>query len=108
MFLSLIWQQLHLTVRALATGQRGINERLTSAYLSQLMDFRSEDLPVDMRDDFEEIYEEITRIKLDGEEESIIATISGMEPETASSIADQIFSLFDVATRKYFVERDPK
>jgi hypothetical protein len=72
------------------------------------MDFRSEDLPVDMRDDFEEIYEEITRIKLDGEEESIIATISGMEPEAASSIADQIFALFDVATRKYFVERDPK
>jgi hypothetical protein len=108
MFLSLIWQQLHLAVRALATDQGEINERLTSAYLTQLMELKSEDLPDDMKDDFEAIYDEITRVKLDGEEESIIATINGMEPEDASRIAHQIFALFDVATRKYFVERDPK
>lgn len=102
MSLSYTWEKFHVAVSSLASGTGSIQERLFNAYTGSLMLLEvhePNDLPADMRDDFEEITRKLTAVEPVGDEGSVWASTNAMTDMEASEIADRIVSLYDRITR---------
>ena len=101
MALDYVWEKLYTAVNILATGQGTIQERLGSAYADSLIRLRGieNDIPDEIRPDFEALGKALTRVKAEGNEGTIIATIRTMEVDEASRHAETILHMFDVVAK---------
>lgn len=102
MSLNYTWEKFYVAVSSLASGTGSIQERLCNAYTGSLMLLNihePNDLPADMRNDFEEITRELTTVDPVGDEGSVRASTNAMTDMKASEIADRIVSLYDRITR---------
>jgi hypothetical protein len=109
MSLSYTWEKFHVAVSSLASGTGSIQERLCNAYTYSLMLLevhKPDDLPAEMRDDFEQIVRELTAVEPVGSEGSVQASTNAMTDLKASEIAEKIVSLYDEITRMCAVEAD--
>src|ERR1044071_6612268 len=98
---SYAWEKFHAAVSILAAGKRDIRARLHDAYISALMRVEPEDLPEDIRDDFNKIDDELTSVEPVGDEGSAMASVRAMTEDRASEIAEQIVSMFSTIARNY-------
>lgn len=94
------WEKLYAAVLILASGTGSIQERLCNAYADSLMRLQDRnDFPVEMRDDFEAIQNELTAVQPLGDEGSIKASTNAMTDDKASEIAEKIVLMYDQITR---------
>jgi hypothetical protein len=87
-------EKLYTAALILATGQGGIHERLESAFAEQLIRLLPEDIPKDIREDFDEVNSALTRVKAKGTEGDIAASIKELSEEEAARLAEKIFNMF--------------
>lgn len=92
-------EKFYLATLGLATGVGDINERLERAATGlSVLSNPKVDLPKDIRDDFDELWGELTvREAEEPGEGTIRATTRQLDPEDARSLAERIFNMyFDV------------
>jgi hypothetical protein len=99
MALDYVWEKLYTAVNILATGQGTIQERLGSAYADSLIRLRGEELPDEIRSDFDALEKALTRAKAEPDEGTIAATMRTMESDEASCHAQTIVDMFDVVAK---------
>ena len=101
MALDYVWEKLYTAVNILATGQGSIQERLGSAYGDSLIRLRGieDQIPNEMRTDFEELEKALTREEAKGNEGRIAATMSTMESDEAARHAEKILHMFDTVAK---------
>ena len=82
-------------VNSLATGSGRIQKRLEYAgtYLTKLHR-ASEDLPAEHRDEFRDLFRELTSEPAIADEGSIAATTSKLTDEQCSKLAERILSIY--------------
>lgn len=101
MALDYVWEKLYTAVNILATGQGTIQERLGSAYMDSLMRLSGDrdEIPEEIRSDFEVLKRELTREKAQGDEGTIAATMRIMDPHEAARHAEKIVEMFDTVAK---------
>jgi hypothetical protein len=101
MALDYIWEKLYTAVNILATGQGTIQERLGSAYRDSLMRLRGveNEIPEEIRNDFEALEKALTREEAKGDEGTIAATMRVMEADEAAKHAETILSMYDTVAK---------
>lgn len=101
MALDYVWEKLYTAVNILATGQGTIQERLGSAYRDSLMRLRGveNEIPEEIRNDFEALEKALTREEAKGEEGTIAATMRVMDPLEAAKHTEKIVSMFNVVAK---------
>lgn len=93
--MSYAWEKFFSAVQGLASGQSGIRERLISAYNSNLIHVKPEELPEKIQNDFRETEEELTKVKAKGSEGDVAASVNAMSEDRASEIAQKIVGMFN-------------
>ena len=96
-----LWENLHRAMGCLITPEP-IKDRLIEAYaaLAPSSHHNTDKLPVEVRDEFLELMEDLTRVKESGDEGHIGATVRRMTDDQASEYAGKILSLFDQIPRR--------
>jgi hypothetical protein len=97
MALDYVWEKLYTAVNILATGEGTIQERLGSAYADSLIRLRTDinEIPDEIRGDFEALNKALTREEAKGDEGTIVATVRSMESDEAARHAETILHMFD-------------
>src|SRR5436190_2797707 len=101
MALDYVWEKLYTAVNILITGQGTIQERLGSAYADSLIRLRggTNDIPTELRSDFDQLERALTREPAEGDEGTIMATIRVMEADEAVRLAETILHMFDTVAK---------
>lgn len=101
MALDYVWEKLYTAVNILVTGQGTIQERLGSAYADSLMRLGGDrdEIPEEIRNDFEALEKALTREEAQGEEGTIEATMRVMEADEAAKHAETILNMFDTVAK---------
>lgn len=86
-------ERLLLAVEALATGAGDVRSRLRSAFYS-IMPLRPDDLPAQVRADFEWVMRELTKREPTGREGRLNATLYRMRNRTGVRIAQRIVVVY--------------
>lgn len=95
MSLSYAYEKLMIAVDVLATSPQTIQNRLGNAFISGLTRINpEEDLPVNLRTDFQQLLDQVTRVAAVGDEGTISATTRIMSDDEAAEIAKKILNLF--------------
>jgi hypothetical protein len=90
MTLDYAWEKFYNAVRTLAITDSDLKSRLTAAAVNQLMQVTpEEDLPENLRGEFNHILEELTT------QGGIPETIAYMTKIEASNVAEEVLSLYD-------------
>ena len=92
-------EKFYLATLSLATGAGNINERLETAALGlSVLSNPKVDLPEDIRNDFDELWGELTAREAEEPGEGAIrATARQLDPEDARGLSERIFNMyFDV------------
>jgi len=99
MSLSYGWEKLHLAIHSLC-GQGSLCERLVNAVAYHLIHVTPEnDLPEDIRGEFQEFMEEITSVEAKGDEGTIQATINTLDEIALKRAVEKIISFYDTVCR---------
>lgn len=78
-------------------GEDSIQERLASAYRSEVQYVGPEGLNEEMIYILEAINDELTRVDAEGDNDTIDMSVAAMTDDEATGLADQIRNLFDLS-----------
>lgn len=97
MALDYVWEKLYAAVSILASGQGTIQDRLGSSYVHSLIRLMpvKDEIPEELRADFEELENALTRAEAQGDEGTVAATMKIISTDEASAHAEKILSMFD-------------
>jgi len=99
MAIDYVWEKFHLAVLTLAGGHGTVQERLADAFAGQLMRLNVNDLPEELRGDFEEVERLLTSGEPVGDEGSVDASARSLIDNEATRLAEQIVGLYDAVTK---------
>lgn len=99
MSINYAWEKLYLAVSGMAHSEESLQDRLAAAYMFNVMKLKSEDLPPDVQDKFENLGATITSKQ--GPKGTVLATTAIMSDEEAKKWIDEIVSMYDAVTREY-------
>ena len=99
MSLSYGWEKLHSAVHSL-TGSASQSERLINAAAFSLVNITPvNDLPKELREEFELLMNELTAVKATGDEGNLKATVYSFNEVELSQAIKKIISLYDSICR---------
>jgi hypothetical protein len=93
------WESLHKATLELAKSS-ALKQRLTDAYTRYLQDLPAQDLPGEVREDFEALRQSMTRVRGAHGECPVAATVRKMSMGEADACAARIVALLDTLHRK--------
>jgi hypothetical protein len=100
-------EKFYLAVNLLASSRLPIKQRLIEAFRDQLSSLQLDQLPEDVRDEFELVFNHVTKEPdRTGNIGTIAATINTFSEEEASEIASKVVSMF-MRVEKAFNNRRP-
>lgn len=88
------WESLHKATRELARSS-ALKQRLTDAFARHLLDLSPNELPGELRQDFEALRQSMTRIRPARGECAVAATVRKMSIGEADACAARIVELLD-------------
>lgn len=91
--MSIAWDKLHAAAITLA-GSGTIKERLAGAYISNLADLDQDQLPAEIRPEFDDLCQALHRVKPNGNEGPVLATVRKMSNREADDCAQRIVTLY--------------
>lgn len=98
------WEKLHLAMHTLA-GNGSQADRLQGAIVSNLIRIKSnEDLPPNIRADFDAFMRQMTSVKAKGDEGTAKATVDSLDESGRQQAIDKIIEFYDAVCRH--MERD--
>jgi hypothetical protein len=92
------WESLHRATLELAKST-ALKQRLTDAFTRHLIDLPTQDLPGEVRQDFEVLRQSMTRIRPQHGECPVAATVRKMSIGEADACAARIIALLDTLHR---------
>ena len=92
------WESLHKATLELAKPA-ALKQRLTDAYKRYLVDLSAQDMPSDVRQDFEALRQSMTRVRPQRGECPVSATVRKMSIGEADACAARIVALLDALHR---------
>jgi hypothetical protein len=93
------WEKLHTAIHSLC-GQGTQAERLINAICYSIINITPEnDLPEEMRAEFQEFMNEMTSVTAEGSEGNIQATINTLDEIALSRAVDKVISFYDTICR---------
>ncbi len=92
------WEKLHMATLTLV-GSGPIKQRLAGAYLRNLADLETEDLPKSVQQEFTRLNEALTRVQAINGEGRVQATVRKLSKAQADKYAEQIVLLYDAVSR---------
>ncbi len=96
------WESLHKATLELAKPS-ALKQRLTDAYTRYLMDLPTDDMPGEVRQDFDALRQSMTRIRPQHGECPVTATVRKMSIGEADACAARIVALLDTVHRTSLV-----
>ena len=96
------WESLHKATLELAKPT-ALKQRLADAYTRHLMGVSTQDMPGELRQDFEAIHQSMTRVRPQHGECPVTATVRKMSIGEADAIAARIVALLDTLHRTSLV-----
>lgn len=94
------WEKLNLAVNSLARSTQSLQKRLATAYIYNLSHLRIEELPEEMRDEFQQVRRELTKVEPIADEGRIAATTNEMSDDEAGELISRIVSMYDAVVRE--------
>jgi hypothetical protein len=92
------WESLHKAALELAKPS-ALKQRLTDAYKRHLIDLSAQDVPGEVRQDFEALRQSMTRVRPQHGECPVTATVRKMSIGEADACAARIVALLDTLHR---------
>ena len=92
------WESLHKAALMLAKPS-ALKQRLTDAFTRYLIDLPSQDMPGEVRQDFETLRQSMTRVRPQQGEDAVTATVRKMSIGEADACAARIVALLDALHR---------
>lgn len=92
------WESLHKATLELAKSS-ALKQRLTDAFTRYLIDLPTQDLPGEVRQDFEALRQSMTRVRPQHGECPVAATVRKMSIGEADACAARIIALLDTLHR---------
>jgi uncharacterized protein YecA (UPF0149 family) len=92
------WESLHKATLELAKST-ALKQRLTDAFTRHLIDLPTQDLPGEVRHDFEGLRQSMTRVRTQHGECPVAATVRKMSIGEADACAARIIALLDTLHR---------
>ena len=92
------WESLHKATLELAKPS-ALKQRLTDAYTRYLIDLTTQDMPSEVRQDFEALRQSMTRVRPQHGECAVTATVRKMSIGEADACAARIVALLDALHR---------
>lgn len=92
------WDNLHLATLELVRATP-IKQRLVCAYRRHLSALRIEDLPAEVRDQFEHVVAAFLSVSPLRGEDAVYASVRKMSAQVAEDCATQIVEIYGIATR---------
>jgi hypothetical protein len=92
------WEGLHKATLELARPS-ALKQRLTDAFTRHLLDLPPEEIPGELRQDFEALRQSMTRVRPQGGECAVVATVRKMSIGEADACAARIVALLDALHR---------
>lgn len=89
------WEKFHLAMSGLATSTKSVQSRLADAYVYHLMHAEHDGLPEDIREDFQQLKEALSRKNAVGDEGSVAASAAALDEVEAHNLVDLIISMYD-------------
>jgi hypothetical protein len=99
MSLDYVWEKFYAAVLILAGSQGTVQERLADAFTGQLIRLETNDLPEELRGDFEQLERRLTSAEPTGGEGSVDASVQSLSDEEAAHLAEQIVEMYDAVTK---------
>jgi hypothetical protein len=99
MSLDYVWEKFHTSVLILAGSQGTVQERLADAFTAQLIRLNADDLPEELRGDFEQLERQLTSDEPVGDEGLVDASVRSLSDEEATHLAEQIVGMYDIVTK---------
>jgi len=94
-------QKFSAAVESMAESPESIQRRIAAAYLDQLHVINPDDLPDEVRMDFNIMVEQLTAVEPSGNEGSVNASVANMSDDDAVAIARKIVHIHDVLNAHY-------
>ena len=88
------WEKLYSALLTLIS-EGSLKDRLASAYISALIRLEPSDLPQDMREEFQILSQNLTKVEPEGDEGKVMATIKSMTDLEAIQSAEKILELYE-------------
>lgn len=105
--MSTAWEPFFAATLVLASA-RPIKQRLLEAYRTHLADLQEDDLPREIREEFNDLSVSISRVKPMRGETAVQATVRKMSDSEAGSCAARIVNMLGVLARLQGAQRTPK
>lgn len=102
-----VWEQFFAATLVLASA-RPIKHRLLDAYRTHLADLQEDDLPREIREEFNELTTSIHRVKPLRGETAVQATVRKMSDAEAGNFAARIVNMLGALVRAQGAQRTPK
>ena len=96
------WEKMYLAVDALC-GRGSQGDRLIDATTLCLSDIRPDDLPVELRGEFIQLMDELTAVRVNGNEANIRATVNSLDPSDRDKAIGKILHIFSATCRHFEV-----
>ena len=104
MSLAYAWEKTHSAVVHLAASEADPRQRLISAFINDITHIRVEELPEDIKSEFEDLMADVTSEEPIAREGLISASISKLSIVEASRIAERVVTFYDNVTRRHAIE----
>jgi hypothetical protein len=99
------WEKLFRAVESLASGTGSIQDRLYNTCVSHLGGLRPDIFPQEIRDEFEDLWEIVTKIQpLHSDQGSLKTTIEALSEDRARKLAERLVSMFSRVAQQYGAE----
>ena len=100
------WEKLFCAVESLAAGTGSIQDRLYNICVSHLGGLRPDIFPQEIRDEFEDLWEIVTKVQpLHSDQGSLKTSIKALSEDRARKLVEQIVSMFSKGEKP---ERTPR
>jgi hypothetical protein len=108
MSLSYAWEKSYDAVHHLATSEGDLRKRLISVFLNDIMHIRAEELPEDIRTEFEKLMADAASEEPVGQEGLIDATISRFSADEASRMAERVVNFYTSVVERRTLEKQDR
>lgn len=98
--MSYVWEKLYTAVHGLVTSEKSLQERLIDAYIYSVMRLNEDDFPENLKEEYRQFHDDITKVASVGDEGTVRATVNAMGNSEASRMIEKILSMYDRITRR--------
>ena len=96
--------QLHLAVLGMARGAKPVAERLANAYLLHLRPLAAEKLPEDVREDWELVHGEFSKMAPEGDVGSVADAAARLDAVAARDLIERVVAMYERVCRRLGVD----